>query len=269
MGVVYNISALERILELMKPGPLSAEEVCREALAIGTLPGGMAGHLARTLLGSDPRFRELPDSLWALSGDGEEISPLSIEQATFVVVDVETTGFRPPADRVLELGLVKVAGWHIVDEYETLVNPRRPIPGPISSLTGITWDMVAESPIFEEICGIFLEFLGDAIFVAHNAPFDWRFVQSEVSLATGQRLLNPRLCTRLMARRFLPELDRRSLDELAGFFNLRFTERHRALGDARVTAMILVRFLERAAEREITNLQGLFDYLRPAKSRKI
>jgi DNA polymerase III epsilon subunit-like protein len=113
-----------------------------------------------------------------------------------------------------------------------------------------------------------VDFLGDAVFVAHNAPFDWRFVQNEVVLSTGRKLLNRRLCTRAMARRLVPELERRSLDELARFFNLSFSARHRALGDAEVTAELLLLLCERARERGIDTQASLFELVAPQKRRK-
>ncbi|HUU29859.1 MAG TPA: exonuclease domain-containing protein [archaeon] len=263
MTDVPKLSALERAFEVLREEPLSGMEICRRMLAIENLSPELAGRLACTLLGSDPRFRELGDGTWTVSCGDAALLAMDLERATFVVVDVETTGFRPPADRVIELGMVKVDGCRVVDEYEALINPRRPIPGPIASLTGITWGMVAQCPVFEEVCEPFLEFLGDAVFVAHNASFDWRFIQSELALAGGRTLLNRKLCTKILARRLLPELDRRSLDELARFFNFQFSARHRALGDARVTASVLLRFIERAVEREITTLSGLFDFIKP------
>jgi DNA polymerase III epsilon subunit family exonuclease len=260
--------SLERALELLRDGPLSGEEICRRVLALENLPAALAEPLCRSMLGADPRFLALGDGTWALSGFSPAGPELCLREATYVVVDVETTGFSPPADRVIEIGCVKVREGRVVEEFETLINPRRPIPGPITSLTGISPSMLVDQPTFSEVCGGFLEFLGGAVFVAHNAPFDWRFIQSEVALAEGRTLLNHRLCTRAMARRLLPEISRYSLDELARFFNLEFTLRHRALGDALVTAEVLLRFIERAAERGIANLAGLIELLKPAGRRK-
>ncbi len=253
-------------LEILQSGPQSAGEICRRTLALSGLPGALAERLCETLLGGDPRFVRLVDGRWA-AADSLAKKVQTLESLTFVVVDVETTGFCPPADRVIELGCVRVESGRITAEFETLINPRRPVPGPITSLTGISWSMLEDKPVFGQVCPRFLEFLGDSVFVAHNAPFDWRFIQSEVRLAAGLRLLNPCLCTRALARRFLPELQRRSLDELAYYFNLEFRGRHRALGDAQVTAQVLLRLLGRAAERGIADLETLLERLRPLRKK--
>ncbi|HLA39242.1 MAG TPA: 3'-5' exonuclease [Candidatus Glassbacteria bacterium] len=268
MAITINNSLLENTLRLLEAGPLSSVEICRRVLMLERAPALLADSVVAAMLEPDPRFERLGDGRWAACGGRLSPAMEELSRVSFVVVDVETTGFRPPADRVIELGMVRVEQGQVVDSFETLLNPRRPIPGPITSLTGISWEMVSGSPTFEKICSTFLGFLGDSVFVAHNAPFDWRFVQSEVILATGCRLLNPRLCTRILARRLLPEVDRRSLDELARFFNLGFTARHRALGDALVTAEILLRLLERALEKGINTLDGLYELLRPVGRKK-
>lgn len=268
MAFVHKLSAVEQALDLLKDEPLSGQEICRRVLSLKQATREMTECLAHTMLGSDPRFSRLPNGKWAASEYGEKHEPLELEQATYVVVDVETTGFMPPADRVIELGMVRVSQGRIAERYETLINPRRPIPGPITSLTGISCDMLADRPTFAQVCDEVVRFLGDAVFVAHNVSFDWRFIQSEIALAAGGRLLNRKLCTRRLARLLLPELDRRSLDELALFFNLSFLARHRALGDALVTAEILLRFIERACERGINTLPALFDSIKPLRMRK-
>jgi len=268
MGVIAKLSPVEQALELLRKEPLSAQEICCRVLWLKQATREIAGRLAHTMLASDPRFRRLPDGRWTVSGYGEKEEPLELERATYVVVDVETTGFRPPADRVIEIGMVRVSECRIVDCYETLINPRRPIPGPITSLTGISWEMLSDRPTFDQVCDQVVRFLGDAVFVAHNISFDWRFVQSEIALASGGRLLNRKLCTKRLAGRLLPEIERRSLDELALFFNLSFAARHRALGDALVTAEILLRFIERACERGIATLPALYDSIKPLKSGK-
>lgn len=251
----------ELALEILADGPLGPEDICRRALALRELSQTLAERLCLALMGDDPRFRRRPDGLWEpvvqTAADG------LLARASFVVVDVETTGFRPPGDRVIELGCVRLRDGRMTDRFETLLNPRRPVPGPITGLTGISWSMLADKPTFEQICPEFLDFLGDSVFVAHNAPFDWRFIQSEVSLAVGRKLLNQRICTRAMSRRLLPEVRGHGLDEVARFFNLEFEGRHRAFGDALVTAEVLLRFLDRAAERGITTLAALMELLKP------
>ena len=265
MAVTPNLLPVEKALALLREGPLGPAELCRQVLLLQGQSEELSSRLAATMLEPDPRFCRLPDGRWTVTGYEQSFQAAELTRASFVVVDVETTGFAPPADRVIEIGMVKVNGCRIEESYETLIDPQRPIPGPITSLTGISYGMLAGCPTFREICAEVVRFIGEAVFVAHNAPFDWRFVQSEIALATGCRLLNPKLCTRVLARRLLPELERRNLDELARYFNLGFRARHRALGDAQVTAEVLLRFIERAGKKGITTLPALFEYLKPRK----
>ena len=262
---LLSADVARRLLE--KRSPLTSLEICRHVLALENLSPGLAEKLAEAFLSDDPRFCRLPEGAWVLTEALEKTVPL--ERALFVVVDVETTGFSPPADRIIELGCVRVADGRVMDEFSTLVNPRRPVPGMITGLTGITYAMVADAPTFGQVAESFLDFLDDAVFVAHNAPFDWRFIQNEIALATGRKLLNRRLCTRCMAKKLCPELSHRKLDDLACFFNLDFgNKRHRALGDALVTAKALLKLIERAREKGIESLQALSEYLKPHKSSK-
>jgi DNA polymerase III epsilon subunit family exonuclease len=268
MTDVPKLLSADLALELLeKTSGLSSLEICRQVLAIQSLSEKMAQSLAETFLSGDPRFRRLPDATWAPAREREK--SVSLAREVFVVVDVETTGFSPPADRVIEVAAVKVSNGEILDQFSTLTNPCRPVPGQITGLTGITHSMVAEAPTFRQVAQDFLDFLGNAVFVAHNAPFDWRFIQSEISLATGRKLLNQRLCTMRLAKKLCRELSRCNLDHLACFFNLDFGEnRHRALGDARVTAEILLILLDRARENGIENLPALIKYLEPLKRMK-
>ncbi len=262
---LLSADVARRLLE--RRSQLTSLEICRQVLAIENLSPELAEQLAAAFLSDDPRFRQLPEGPWVLAEAAEK--PIPLERALFVVVDVETTGCSTPADRIIELGCVRVAGGRVKDEFSTLVNPRRPVPGLITSLTGISYAMVSDAPTFDQVAESFLDFMDDAVFVAHNAPFDWRFIQNELALTTGRKLLNRRLCTRWMAKKLCPELSHRRLDDLACFFNLDFgNKRHRALGDALVTAKALLKLIERAREKGIESLQALYEYLKPHQSSK-
>ena len=96
---------------------------------------------------------------------------------TYVVFDLETTGFSSVKDKIIEIGAVKVADGKITDKFSTFVNPKRPIPFEITQLTSITDQMVMEAPAIETVLPQFLEFVGDAVLVAHNASFDVGFIE--------------------------------------------------------------------------------------------
>ena len=183
-----------------------------------------------------------------------------VSEATFVVVDTETTGFRRGADRLIEIAGVKVRGNKVLEEFAELVNPEQPVARRISRLTGITTDMVRDQPAAHEVLPRFLEFLGDGILVAHNLSFDLGFLNAELTRAGLPMLEGPRLCTLVLARRLLRGLPSKGLSSLIRFFNLPYATLHRALPDARAAKDILLRFIDQVAVE--ANIVGLDDFLR-------
>jgi DNA polymerase-3 subunit epsilon len=173
-----------------------------------------------------------------------------LRKLSYVVVDLETTGTRHYAgDRITEVAAVVVRNEKIVEVFETLVNPERPIPGFVSQLTHITWAMVKDAPRFAEIEPRLLDVISGHVFAAHNANFDWRFLSAEVRRASGRELIGRRVCTVRLARRLLPHLPRRTLDYVAAHYGVEIHQRHRAGGDAVATAHCLIRLLSDAADR--------------------
>jgi DNA polymerase-3 subunit epsilon len=168
-------------------------------------------------------------------------------------VDVETTGSSPTRERVTEIGLVRVDfdGDAIrVDEWSTLVNPGRPIPPEIEWLTGITNDMVRAAPPFSEIAQELIDRLEGAVFVAHNARFDYGFLRAEFTRA-GLAFHAKTLCTVRLSRALYPDRAPHTLDALIERFDLASEQRHRALGDARVLWRLLQTWSQRRPPAEI------------------
>jgi len=157
----------------------------------------------------------------------------------YVVVDVETTGGRAAQHRVTEIGAVKVRRGRVTEKFSTLVNPERRIPGNISRLTGICDAMVADAPKFQEIAESFREFVGKAVFVAHNAQFDYSFLREEFR-RLGQNFRCPTLCTVVATRKYFPGLPSYSLAGLTQYFGIPLASHHRALCDAEATAELLI-----------------------------
>ena len=183
--------------------------------------------------------------------------PLSA--TTFVVVDLETTGASPADCGITEIGAVKTRGGEVVGEFQTLVDPGSPIPPMIVALTGITDAMVVAAPRIEQVLPAFLEFLGDAVLVAHNARFDVGFLKAACR-AHGYRWPGPEVVDTLaLARRVVTkeEAPNRKLGTLARVFGTRVTPNHRALEDARATGEILHGMLERLAAFGITHRADL------------
>jgi DNA polymerase III subunit epsilon len=153
----------------------------------------------------------------------------------FAFVDLETTGTRPEADRITEIGIVRVdddAAGLRVTERSSLVDPEVPIPPAIQALTGITDAMVARAPSFSTIANDVRDLLAGCVFVAHNARFDYGFLKH--AFARLERAFSARvLCTVRLSRRLFPEADGHGLDALIARHAIAVTERHRALGDAR------------------------------------
>lgn len=156
----------------------------------------------------------------------------------YAVVDIETTGSYAMGSGITEIAIVVHDGHKILDQYETLVNPQRPIPRFIQSLTGITPEMVAGAPVFEEIAGTVHDLLKGKIFVAHNVNFDYSFVKYHLEQA-GYAFDTKKLCTVRLARKVVPGLPSYSLGKLCRSLDIDHYNRHRAGGDASATAMLL------------------------------
>ena len=151
----------------------------------------------------------------------------------FSIIDVETTGLDASSQRIIEIGIIKVENDHVVERYQQLVNPERPIPYFIEQHTGISSDMLQDAPTFSQIVDKVQELLAGGIFVAHNASFDYSFIQSEYQ-REGLSYLAPRLCTVRLSRRLFPAYRHHGLDSIIRRFNIACPSRHRALDDAEV-----------------------------------
>ena len=172
-------------------------------------------------------------------------------QREYVVVDVETTGGRGANHRITEFAAVRLRGDRIVDRYQTLLNPERPIPPTISRLTGISQAMVANAPRFVDVADTIADFIGDRVFVAHNVGFDYRFLRFEFE-RLGRSFRSPKMCTCSGMRRQYPGLRSYSLAALCQTFDIPLKQHHRALCDAEAAAELLVLINERRRERIAT-----------------
>jgi len=262
-------SLVARALEAVGRGPRPTADLAREVFRLRTAPDGVAARLLYELLRGDRRVRVDLSGVWSLAGSGPSLDGRPIHELDYVVVDVETTGSGPGAgDRIIEFAAVEVAGGRTGRVFETLVNPGCGIPPVISRLTGISGAMLAAAPRFEAVSDAVRERLESRVFVAHNVQFDWRFVAEEMRLARSVCPEGPRLCTLRLARRVLPGLRRRGLDSVAAYYGVEIRGRHRAGGDARATASILLRMLEEVDRRGITTWGELQDWLYVRRGRR-
>jgi DNA polymerase III subunit epsilon len=174
---------------------------------------------------------------------------------TFVVLDLETTGLSAGRDRITEVGAVKVRGGEVQGELATLVHPGQPIPAGVAAITGITDAMVRDAPPIGAVLPSLLEFLGDAVLVAHNARFDLAFLRAALAARHAPPLEPVVVDTALLARRLLREEVRDvRLATLAAHLRTRTRPEHRALADARATVGVLHGLIERAGAYGATTL---------------
>ncbi len=163
----------------------------------------------------------------------------------YVVFDLETTGVSPKYDAVIEISAVKVKDGKAVEEFTTLVNPRRKIPPGASRVNGITDEMVEEAPFFEDVLKKFLEFAGDSVLVGHNiAHFDMKFLYRDAKRFYDQMISNDYVDTLVLARKYLPAQQRHRLVDLAEYYGISPEGAHRALNDCRMNQQVYERLAE-------------------------
>jgi DNA polymerase-3 subunit epsilon len=287
----------QRAFKYLEKGPADVVDLIGHICNLPAAPRIVAEHMARAMFAGRPEFvldplgrwtiRELPrveggageiremPAIAHAGGKGKRgkskhppTPPQPLASISWAVVDVETTGGQPPADRITEFAAVIVQGGQVREVYETLINPERSIPSYVSRLTNISHEMVRNAPTFSTVAPQVMEKLAGCVFVAHNVNFDWKFVSHEVTRASGTELYGRRLCTVRLARQLLPQLQRKSLDYLADYYGVEIRGRHRAGGDALATAHCLVRMLEDAADVGCETWEDLDKLLRRRASKK-
>src|SRR5919197_5179572 len=179
-----RLDAADRLVELVEErrGPVFAEEAARRLFALRQAPVGLARTLLAEVVETDARLRWHGDAV-ALSDPAG--GALLLEAATYVVVDLETTGLRPGRSQICEIGAVRIRGLERDAEFQTLVNPGMPLGPGVSALTGLRDRQLCSAPRVELAVRRFLAFAGDAVLVAHNARFDLAFLDRETERLTG------------------------------------------------------------------------------------
>jgi DNA polymerase III epsilon subunit family exonuclease len=241
--------AADRLVELVEErrGAVPIQDAARFLFALRTAPAGLARSLLEDVVAGDSRLVWREERI-ALAAEPGEVLPL--ETASYVVVDLETTGLRPSRDAICEIGAVRLDGLEPAASFQTLVDPSVPLPRLVSALTGIEDADLVDAPGANDAVRAFLAFAGDAVLVAHNARFDLGFLDREVERLTGRRLAAPVIDTVALARRLLAgRVARASLASLSYFFGTSVRPCHRALPDAQATAEILVALVGLAQER--------------------
>ena len=258
------LDSLDRLVELLEErGPLSTVEAARLLFATSTISEGLACSLLADVTAGDSRIACTGTTV-SLAGGPDPL----LEEAEFVVFDLETTGLSAVRNRICEIGAVRVRALEPVESFQSLVNPGVRLPDTIARITGLRDEELRRAPALSTVLDGFLAFAGDALLVAHNARFDHRFLERQLILRHGHRLSEVPLCTAALARRLLESRVRRvSLASLAYFFGVSARPCHRALPDAEATAEVLVHLIGLAQELGARRLSELRALAAPRKRR--
>ncbi|TAA67492.1 PolC-type DNA polymerase III [Planococcus salinarum] len=183
-----------------------------------------------------------------------------LEEETFVVFDLETTGLSAVYDTIIELAAVKIKGGQIIDKFESFANPHHPLSDTTTNLTGITDEMVKDAPEVEEVIRNYHEWAGDHIMVAHNASFDMGFLYvayKKFGIVKNHSTID----TLELARMLHPELKSHRLNTLAKKFGIELTQHHRAIYDTEATSYLLTHLLKEAHQKGILYHDELNKYV--------
>jgi DNA polymerase III epsilon subunit family exonuclease len=265
--VQLAFDSADRLVELVEErrGPVSVEEAARALFALTHAPAGLARSLLSDVVAGDGRLAWRGGNVGLAAPAGAR---LALEAATYVVVDLETTGLTPGRAAICELGAVRVRGLEPAARLALLVNPGTPLPPGIAALTGLKDADLCYAASPGSAVRRFLAFAGDGVLVAHNARFDLAFLDREVERLTGRRLAAPVVDTVGLARKLLAgRISRFGLASLSHFFGTSVQPCHRALPDAEATAEILVALIGLAQERGAETVGDLCELAAPLPRR--
>ncbi len=178
---------------------------------------------------------------------------------SYVVLDIETTGFSPDNDEIIELSALRVVDNRVVEEFSQLVNPERYVSSYITNLTGITQQMLQDAGQISDVLKKFIEFVSDSMIMGHNVTFDIGFIDTKLQKYFNTGFDNDYIDTLKIARKKLPQLKSKKLGMIAQHFNFNTDGMHRGLKDCIVTNMCYQKFLQMHKEEQLkqTNALGL------------
>ncbi|NCB40014.1 MAG: 3'-5' exonuclease [Erysipelotrichia bacterium] len=181
---------------------------------------------------------------------------LPIKDLPFVILDLETTGFKPTEAGITEVAVISLINGK-EELFETLVDPQMSIPHEITEITGINDAMVRGKPTIAQLAPILDEMFKNAIFVSHNVPFDWSFLDYSFRKHLRKPLRMPSLCTLRLARKYLG-LRSNKLSSVAEYFNIELKNAHRAMNDTRAVKEILFSFIDHLEKYDIRTGNDLY-----------
>lgn len=183
----------------------------------------------------------------------------SLIELTFVAFDIETTGLMPVVNKIVEIGAVKFRSGKVVETFQELIDPQQHIPPEATSVNGITDDMVKGKPTIEDVLPRFIDFIGYAVPIAHNAPFDVSFLSYDMSRLNLKAENKPILDTCVIPKRIFPHLSSYSLENLANYLHIKSAGFHRALEDAKVCMEIFIQYISEMGDPDQLTLQDILD----------
>ncbi|MCH2173622.1 3'-5' exonuclease [Myxococcota bacterium] len=241
--------------------PVALPELAQSLLS---LDAPVSVPLARRIVGSilglpEDQLRDPIEPARLRPAEEAAVAHVALEHAELCVVDLETTGLSAEDSEILEIGAVRVQALSCVSEFQTLIRPDVPTPRRITEITGIDDTMLGDAPDAVTALRGFQRWLAaspGAPLVAHNARFDTRMLEEGMGRVGLVSAPVPVLCTIKLARRLAPEIGRYNLDHVCAHFGVSNRARHRALGDARATARVLVELLEIALSQSLARTVG-------------
>ncbi|MGE0792804.1 MAG: PolC-type DNA polymerase III [Candidatus Woesearchaeota archaeon] len=177
-----------------------------------------------------------------------------------VVLDIETTGLSRYTNRITEIAAIKLKNDKIVDKFHSLINPEQHIPRFITRLTGIDDNMVEDAPKIKEVLPNFKPFLSDYPIVAHNAGFDFGFLEHNFQRHLNHQLNNKLICTMRLANRIPIDFKNKKLQTLCDYFRIKNESQHRAMGDAMATVLLLQNFKNILAKNNISTIEDIHKF---------
>ncbi|MFZ8933662.1 MAG: PolC-type DNA polymerase III [Bacteriovoracaceae bacterium] len=181
-----------------------------------------------------------------------------LDDLSFCVFDLETTGGNHSVDKIIEIGLVKIEHRKITKKKNFLINPEIPIPEFIQKLTNIKQTDVQNCPTINDVIDEILEFMGDSVLVAHNTSFDVPFFNSVLKRLDLPEMTNKSICTNLMTKYLIPNLLNSNLNYMSKIFGIPHHKAHRALDDAEASAQLLLKYIDIFIEKGITKVNSLY-----------
>jgi DNA polymerase-3 subunit alpha (Gram-positive type) len=186
------------------------------------------------------------------------VSEELIKPLQFCIIDLETTGGNHKYDKIIEIGIARIENLQLTDKKSYLINPEIPIPEFIQKLTSIKESDIVDSPKIEEVIDDVLEFIGDAILVAHNTSFDIPFLNSVLKRLKYPAIKNRVICTNVMTKYLIPEMMNSNLSHMCNIFNIEHEQAHRAISDATSTAHLLLKYLHIFINKNIRKINQLY-----------